>query len=162
MRRMLTVEEYGRVRRAQRDGMSIRAIAGRRHHSRRKIREILTHPDWHPFELGHHIAQQGDAASPLLDHDLVFLSQFVAKEAVMDGPLGITQDLGNLRGGISDILESLKNLLGAGFDGAVLVAADCLRHRALDRHLTAGLPVDRRSNFIIGANAEPAGQLVPV
>jgi len=38
---MLTVEDYGRIRRAHRDGMSIREIARRFHHSRRKIREIL-------------------------------------------------------------------------------------------------------------------------
>ena len=38
---MLTVDDYGRIRRAHRDGMSIREIAGRFHHSRRKIREVL-------------------------------------------------------------------------------------------------------------------------
>ena len=38
---MLTVDDYGRIRRADRDGMSIREIAGRFHHSRRKIREVL-------------------------------------------------------------------------------------------------------------------------
>lgn len=38
---MLTVDEYGRIRRAHRDGMSIREIARTFHHSRRKIREVL-------------------------------------------------------------------------------------------------------------------------
>ena len=38
---MLTVDDYGRIRRAHRDGMSIREIARRFHHSRRKIREVL-------------------------------------------------------------------------------------------------------------------------
>lgn len=38
---MLTVEDYGRIRRAHRDGLSIRAIARRLHHSRRKVREAL-------------------------------------------------------------------------------------------------------------------------
>jgi transposase len=38
---MLTVEDYGRIRRAHRDGLSIRAIAKRFHHSRRKVREAL-------------------------------------------------------------------------------------------------------------------------
>jgi transposase len=38
---MLTVEEYGRIRRAYRGGMSIRGIARTFHHSRRKIREML-------------------------------------------------------------------------------------------------------------------------
>jgi IS30 family transposase len=38
---MLTVDDYGRIRRAHRDGMSIREIARTFHHSRHKIREIL-------------------------------------------------------------------------------------------------------------------------
>jgi hypothetical protein len=38
---MLTVDDYGRIRRAHRDGMSIRAIARQFHHSRYKIRQIL-------------------------------------------------------------------------------------------------------------------------
>jgi hypothetical protein len=37
---MLTVEEYGEIRRAHRDGQSIRAIA-RQQHSRRKVHEAL-------------------------------------------------------------------------------------------------------------------------
>ena len=38
---MLTVYDYGRIRRAHRDGMSIREIARTFHHSRRKIREVV-------------------------------------------------------------------------------------------------------------------------
>ncbi len=38
---MLTVEKYGRIRRAHRDGMSIREIARQFHHSRSKVREVL-------------------------------------------------------------------------------------------------------------------------
>ena len=38
---MLTVDDYGRIRRAHRDGMSIREIASRFHHSRYKVRQIL-------------------------------------------------------------------------------------------------------------------------
>ena len=38
---MLTVDDYGRIRRAHRDGMSIREMARRFHHSRHKIRQIL-------------------------------------------------------------------------------------------------------------------------
>ena len=38
---MLTVEDYGRIRRAHRDGMSIREIARKFHHSRYKVREVL-------------------------------------------------------------------------------------------------------------------------
>jgi len=38
---MLTVDDYGRIRRAHRDGMSIREIGRRFHHSRRKVREVL-------------------------------------------------------------------------------------------------------------------------
>lgn len=39
---MLTVDDYGRIRRARRDGMSLREIARTFHHSRRKIREVLS------------------------------------------------------------------------------------------------------------------------
>jgi len=38
---MLTVYQYGDIRRAHRDGMSIRDIARTFHHSRRKVRQIL-------------------------------------------------------------------------------------------------------------------------
>ena len=38
---MLTVDDYGEIRRAHRDGMSVRAMARTLHHSRRKIREAL-------------------------------------------------------------------------------------------------------------------------
>ena len=38
---MLTVHDYGRIRRAHRDGKSIREIARTFHHSRHKIRKIL-------------------------------------------------------------------------------------------------------------------------
>src|SRR5690606_36875920 len=47
--RMLTVEEYARIRRAQRDGMSIREIARRFHHTRRKIREVLQNAEPQPY-----------------------------------------------------------------------------------------------------------------
>jgi transposase len=38
---MLTVDHYGDIRRARRDGMSIRDIARTFHHSRRKVRQVL-------------------------------------------------------------------------------------------------------------------------
>jgi len=38
---MLTVDDYARIRRAYRDGMSLREIARRFHHSRKTIREVL-------------------------------------------------------------------------------------------------------------------------
>ena len=38
---MLTVDDFGQIRRAHRDGMTIRAIARTFHHSRRKIRDAL-------------------------------------------------------------------------------------------------------------------------
>lgn len=46
---MLTVDKYTRIRQAHRDGMSIRAIARTFHHSRHKIREVLTNPEPKPF-----------------------------------------------------------------------------------------------------------------
>jgi transposase len=41
---MLTVDDYGQIRRAARDGMSIRELARTFHHARAKIREILGNP----------------------------------------------------------------------------------------------------------------------
>ena len=46
---MLTVEEYARIRRAHRDGMSIRELARRFRHTRRKIREVLQHAEPQPY-----------------------------------------------------------------------------------------------------------------
>lgn len=46
---MLTVDHYGMIRRAYRDGMSIRDIARTFHRSRRKIRQILQEPQPRPY-----------------------------------------------------------------------------------------------------------------
>lgn len=48
---MLRVEEYGRIRRAHRDGMSIREIARTFGHSRRKIREALVESEPRRYTL---------------------------------------------------------------------------------------------------------------
>lgn len=42
---MLTVDDYGQIRRAGRDGLSIRAAARTFHHARRTIREALASPE---------------------------------------------------------------------------------------------------------------------
>jgi len=46
---MLTVDDYARIRWAYRDGMRIREIARRFHHSRRKVREALARPEPEPY-----------------------------------------------------------------------------------------------------------------
>ena len=46
---MLTVDDYGKIRLAHRDGMSIRAIARTFGHSRRKVREVLANPQPKPY-----------------------------------------------------------------------------------------------------------------
>jgi transposase len=46
---MLTVDDYGKIRRAHRDGMSIRAIARTFRHSRWKIRQVLAEPEPRPY-----------------------------------------------------------------------------------------------------------------
>jgi hypothetical protein len=46
---VLTVDDYGAIRRARRDGLSIRAIARRFHHTRRKIRQVLAEAEPHPY-----------------------------------------------------------------------------------------------------------------
>ncbi len=49
---MLTVDEYGRIRRAHRDGMSIREIARTFRHCRAKIRQVLSEPEPRPYVRG--------------------------------------------------------------------------------------------------------------
>jgi len=46
---MLTVEDYGRIRIAHRDGMSVRALACTYHRSRRKVCEALAEPQPRPY-----------------------------------------------------------------------------------------------------------------
>ncbi len=48
---MLTVEEYCSIRIAHRDGMSIRQIARRFNHSRRKVRQVLAESEPRPYTL---------------------------------------------------------------------------------------------------------------
>jgi transposase len=48
---MLTVEDYCRIRIAHRDGMSIRQIARRFGHSRRKVRQVLEESEPRPYTL---------------------------------------------------------------------------------------------------------------
>ena len=49
---MLTVDDYGRLRRAHRDGMSIRELARTFGHSRRKVRQVLAEPEPRPYIRG--------------------------------------------------------------------------------------------------------------
>jgi transposase len=46
---MLTVDQYGDIRRAHRDGLSIRDLARTFHHSRRKVRQILAEAQPRPY-----------------------------------------------------------------------------------------------------------------
>jgi transposase len=50
---VLTVDDYGAIRRARRDGLSIREIARRFHHTRRKIRQVLAQAEPHPYTRTH-------------------------------------------------------------------------------------------------------------
>src|ERR1043166_8121616 len=46
---MLTVDDHGKIRRAHRDGMSIREIARTFGHSRRKVRQVLAEAQPKPY-----------------------------------------------------------------------------------------------------------------
>ncbi len=46
---MLTVDDYGQIRRAHRDGLSVRGVARTLHRSRRKVREALACPEPRPY-----------------------------------------------------------------------------------------------------------------
>ena len=58
---MLTVEDYARIRRAHRDGLSVRGIAKKFHHSRRKVREVLKNAEPRPY------TRREDPSAPKLD-----------------------------------------------------------------------------------------------
>ena len=68
---MLTVDKYARIRQAHRDGMSIRAIARTFHHSRRKVREVLTNPEPKPFtRVGEPLAAKLGGFHPIIQQIL--------------------------------------------------------------------------------------------
>ena len=71
---MLTVEDYGVIRRAHRDSMSIRAIARTYHHSRRKVREALAAPEPKPYTR----AKEADA--PKLGRFKPIIAQILADD----------------------------------------------------------------------------------
>jgi len=71
---MLTVDEYGVIRRARRDGTSIRGIARNFRHSRRKVREALANPEPRPYTL----AQEREA--PLLGAFKAVIAQILADD----------------------------------------------------------------------------------
>ncbi len=71
---MLTVEDYAKIRWAHRDGMSIREIARRFHHSRRKIREVLQEPEPKGY------TRRQPAAAPKLDRVKPIIDQILAED----------------------------------------------------------------------------------
>jgi transposase len=71
---MLTVEDYGKIRVAHRDGMSIRQIARRFGHSRRKVRQVLEESEPHPYTL------QRDRPAPRLGPYKALIEQILAED----------------------------------------------------------------------------------
>lgn len=60
------MDEYGRIRRAHRDGMSIREIAREFHHSRYKVREVL-HGEGEPQKYSRRETQNFPKLALVLD-----------------------------------------------------------------------------------------------
>ncbi len=71
---MLTVDDYGAIRRAHRDGLSIREIALTFHHSRYKIREILQQAEPVPG------LQTRDRPAPVLGPLHAIIDQILAED----------------------------------------------------------------------------------
>jgi len=71
---MLTVDDYARIRRAKRDGMSIRAIARTFRHSRRKIRQVLVEPEPTPY------TRRGEPHAPKLGPFKPIIDQILADD----------------------------------------------------------------------------------
>ena len=68
---MLTVDHYASIRRAHRDGLTIRAIARTLHLSRRKVREAIENPEPRPYtRLTARAAPVLDSFKPLIDQIL--------------------------------------------------------------------------------------------
>lgn len=72
---MLTVDDYGRIRRADRDGMSIREIARTFHHSRQKIRQILRGGEAEPGNYPRRASQSAPKLGAFHDRILEILKQ---------------------------------------------------------------------------------------
>jgi len=72
---MLTVDDYGRIRRAHRDGMSVREMARRFHHSRHRIQKILRGDESEPGKYGRRERQTAPKPGPFYDRILEILKQ---------------------------------------------------------------------------------------
>lgn len=72
--RMLTVDDYARIRRAHRDGMPIRGIAREFHHSRRKVREALGQAEPKPY------TRTGDPPAPKLGRFKALIDEILADD----------------------------------------------------------------------------------
>jgi transposase len=71
---MLTVEDYGAIRRAHRDGMSIKRLALKFKHSRNTIRKVLKHPEPNP------IARAASRKAPVLGPFHTIIGQILADD----------------------------------------------------------------------------------
>jgi transposase len=71
---VLTVDDYGAIRRARRDGMSIRAIARTFHHTRRKIRQVLAQSEPNPY------TRINERPAPVLGPFVTVVNQILADD----------------------------------------------------------------------------------
>jgi transposase len=71
---VLTVDDYGAIRRARRDGMSIRQIARTFHHTRRKIRQVLEQSEPQPYTPAR------ERPAPVLGPFVTFVDQILADD----------------------------------------------------------------------------------
>jgi transposase len=71
---VLTVDDYGAIRRAHRDGMSIRQIARAFHHSRYKVRQVLRQAEPLPY------ARTRDRPAPVLGPFQPIVDQILADD----------------------------------------------------------------------------------
>jgi transposase len=71
---VLTVDDYGAIRRAHRDGMTIREIARTFHHARYKIRQVLARSEPHP------LPQTRNRTAPVLGPVQAVIDQILADD----------------------------------------------------------------------------------
>ena len=124
--------------------------------------QVLTETDGDAEDAGAGVANQRDAGGPGGGDYPVFLAQVIAEVGVVVSPFRVAEDGGELGDGRAQFGVKPQSSVGAGFNGGVHPAGNHLGYRAFQHDRLAGFPVEGGADFVVGAAAEDAGQLVAV
>jgi transposase len=180
---MVTVDEYARIRLGHRDGLSIRQLAQRFHHSRRKIRDILATPEPKSYQRLNPPPSILDPFKPIIDSILTGDEQAPRKQRHTAAKLfrRLRQEFG-YSGGYDRVRRHLRSLhspgprsgptsgmrlrphrgrfpggppSSAGAGGDLVVVQLSLRHRLADRTHRGDLARHERSVCLLWLCAAP-------